>query len=62
MWGIEVKSTRTVSADMLTGLQSLAARTKRLKRKILVCMTDRRARLGDVEALPIRQFLAELPP
>ena len=62
LWGIEVKSTRTASADMLTGLQSLAARTKRLKRKILVCMTDRRARLGDVEALPIRQFLAELPP
>jgi hypothetical protein len=47
---------------MLTGLQSLAARTKRLKRKILVCMTDRRARLGDVEVLPIREFLAELPP
>ena len=46
---------------MLTGLQSLAARTKRLKRKIVVCMTDRRARLGDVDVLPVREFLAELP-
>jgi hypothetical protein len=33
-----------------------------LKRKLLVCTTDRRARLGDVEVLPIRDFLAELPP
>jgi hypothetical protein len=47
---------------MLTGLESLADRTKRLKRKILVCMMDRRARLGDVEVLPVREFLAELPP
>lgn len=61
LWGIEVKSARRASSDMLTGLESLAARTKRLKRKILVCMTDRRARVGDVEVLPIREFLAELP-
>jgi predicted AAA+ superfamily ATPase len=61
LWGIEVKSTRRVSSDMLTGLQSLADRAKRLKRRIVVCMTDRRARLGDVEVLPIREFLAELP-
>jgi hypothetical protein len=47
---------------MLTGLRSLADRTKRLKRKILVCTTDRRARIGDVEVLPLREFLAELSP
>ena len=62
LWGIEVKSARRASADMLTGLHSLGTRTKRLKRKLLVCMTDQRARLGDVEVLPIREFLAELPP
>ncbi len=61
LWGIEVKSARRVSTDMLSGLASLADRTKRLKRKIVVCMTDRPARLGDVEVLPIREFLAELP-
>ena len=61
LWGIEVKSARTASSDMLSGLASFADRTKRLKRKILVCMTDRRARLGDVEVLPVREFLAELP-
>jgi predicted AAA+ superfamily ATPase len=62
LWGIEVKSARTGSADLLTGLGSLADRTRRLKRKILVCLADRRARIGDVEVLPLREFLAELPP
>ena len=62
LWGIEVKCARRASADMLTGLASLADRTKRLKRKILVCTTDRRARLRDVEVLPIRELLEELPP
>jgi hypothetical protein len=61
LWGIEVKSARRASSDMTTGLASLADRTKRLTRKILVCMTDHHARLGDVEVLPIREFLAELP-
>jgi hypothetical protein len=46
---------------MLTGLASLADRAKRLERKILVCATDHRAKLGDVEVLPVREFLAELP-
>jgi predicted AAA+ superfamily ATPase len=62
LWGIEVKAARTASSDMLTGLTSLAERAKHLTRRILVCLTDRRARLGDVEVLPIREFLAELPP
>jgi len=61
LWGVEVKSARRASSDMLTGLQSLADRTPRLKRKLVVCRTDRRARLGGVEVLPIREFLAELP-
>lgn len=61
LWGIEVKSARGVSSGMLTGLSSLADRTTRLKRKIVVCTAERRARLGDVEVVPIREFLAELP-
>ncbi len=61
LWGIEVKSARTASPDMLSGLDSLADRTKRLKRRIIVCTTDRRARIRDVEVLPIREFLAQLP-
>lgn len=61
LWGIEVKSARTASTDMLSGLDSLADRTKRLKRKIIVCLTDRRVRIRDVEVWPLREFLAELP-
>jgi len=61
LWGVEVKSARMVSPDMLTGLASLGERTKRLKRKIVVCLTDQRARVHDVEVLPFREFLAELP-
>ena len=54
LWGIEVKSARRASSDMLTGLESLAPCTKRLQRKILVCMTDRRARVDDIKVIPIR--------
>ena len=61
LWGVEVKSARMVSPDMVTGLASLGDRSKRLTRKIVVCLTDRRARVGDVEVLPFREFLAELP-
>ena len=61
LWGVEVKSARAVSPDMLTGLTSLGDRSKRVKRKIVVCLTNRRARVRDVEVLPLREFLAELP-
>jgi predicted AAA+ superfamily ATPase len=61
VWGIEVNAARRVSSDMTTGLTSLADRAKRLRRKIIVCLADRRARLGDVEVIPVREFLAELP-
>lgn len=61
LWGIEVKSAKRASPDMLTGLTSLGDRTKRLKRKIIVCLAERRARMGDVEVLPLREFLGELP-
>ncbi len=61
LWGIEVKAARTVSPDMLTGLASLAERTRRLRRKIVVCLSDRSARIGDVDVLPVREFLDGLP-
>jgi len=44
-----------------SGLASLGDRSKRLTRKVVVCLTDRRARVRDVEVLPLREFLAELP-
>lgn len=62
LWGIEVKAARRISPDLLTGLGSLADRTRRLKRKIVVCTTDRRSKIGDVEVFPVREFLDELPP
>jgi predicted AAA+ superfamily ATPase len=61
VWGIEVKAARAASPDMLSGFASLAGRAKRLKRQILVCLGDRRSRIGDVEVIPLREFLAELP-
>ena len=61
LWGVEVKSARRISPDMLTGLASLGERSTRVTRKIVVCLTEQRARIGDVEVLPLREFLAELP-
>jgi hypothetical protein len=46
---------------MLSGLASLGERSQRVTRKILVCLTDQRARIGDVEVVPLRELLAELP-
>lgn len=62
LWGIEVKATRTVVPAMLSGLSSLADRTKRLRRQIVVALTEHRAKVGGVEVIPLREFLAELPP
>jgi predicted AAA+ superfamily ATPase len=61
LWGVEVKATRMVSPDQLTGLASLGARTTRLKRRMVICLTNQRARVRDVDVLPVRDFLAELP-
>jgi predicted AAA+ superfamily ATPase len=61
LWGVEVNATRTVSPDQLTGLTSLGERTTRLTRKLVVCLTSQRARVRDVDVLPVRDFLAELP-
>jgi predicted AAA+ superfamily ATPase len=61
LWGIEVKSTRAPRPDMLSGLDSLAERTPRLKRRILVSLAEHRSKLGSTESWPLREFLASLP-
>ncbi len=61
LWGIEVKSSRTVTPAMFSGLDSLAERAPRLKRRIVVCQAEQRAKVRGVEVLPVREFLAGLP-
>ena len=48
-------------ARMLRGLASLATRTNRLKRRIVVFLGDRRQVIDGVEILPLGDFLGELP-
>jgi predicted AAA+ superfamily ATPase len=62
VWGIEVKSSRSVDPRDAQPFQALADRTRRLKRRIVVFNGLRRQRLGDAEALPFQEFLEGLPP
>lgn len=59
-WGIEVKASRDVSSGALSGLASLAERLPSLKRRIVVFLGARARRVGDVDVLPLRQFVDEL--
>lgn len=61
LWAIEVKSSRMVDARDVRGFQALADRTRRLKRRIVVFLGSRRQKLGEVEAIPLKIFLDELP-
>jgi len=61
LWGIEVKASSRVDRSMLRGLRSLASRTPRLKRQIIVYLGQTRQQLGEVEAIPFRDFAASLP-
>jgi len=61
LWGIEVKASHRVTRRMLRGLGSLAARTNRVKRRIVVFLGSRRQQVDGVEILPLDEFLAELP-
>lgn len=61
LWAVEVKASRQVSGALLSGFSSLAQRTKRLKRKIVVFLGDHRQKIEDVEVIPLTDFLAELP-
>lgn len=61
LWGIEVKAGHRVARSMLRGLASLAARTDRVKRRIVVYPGERRQLLDGVEVVPLTEFLDELP-
>ncbi|MFN0205638.1 MAG: ATP-binding protein [Planctomycetota bacterium] len=61
LWGIEVKAARQVSRHDCKGLAALGERTKQLKRQIIVYLGDRAQRIGNVEVLPLIEFLGELP-
>lgn len=61
LWGIEVKAGRTVMRRMLRGLASFAARSSRVKRRIVVFLGDRPQMIDGVEVLPLANFLALLP-
>ncbi len=59
--GIEVKASRQVARTDLTGLASLAERTRKLTRRLVVYLGPRRQRIEGVEVLPLEDFLAEIP-
>lgn len=61
LWGIEVKAGHRVTRSMLRGLASFASRSKRVTRRIVVFLGERRQLLDGVEVLPLADFLAELP-
>ena len=61
LWGIEVKASRRVRRSVLRGLRSLAKRTERLKRRIVVYLGDRPQQIDGVEVLPFGEFSGLLP-
>ncbi len=61
LWAVEVKASRQVSGAGLAGFDSLAQRAKRLTRRIVVFLGERRQKVGEVEVLPLADFLGELP-
>ena len=61
LWGIEVKAGHRVTRSMLRGLASFAARSERVRRRIVVFLGERRQVLDGVEVLPLGEFLGELP-
>jgi predicted AAA+ superfamily ATPase len=60
IWAIEVKASRNAPTTF-SGFESLAQRTKKLKRKLVVFLGPLAQRHGDVEVLPLMDFLALLP-
>jgi len=61
LWAIEVKASRHVDARDLKGLAAFADRVRKVARRIVVFLGARRQRLDGVEAIPLEEFLAELP-
>lgn len=60
-WAIEVKASRLVDARDLRGLAAFAERTGRKARQMVVYLGSRRQQIDRVEAIPLEEFLHELP-
>lgn len=61
LWGIEVKASRTTGNVRAAAFDSLAKHAPRLRRRIVVFLGPRRQKLGNIEVLPLNEFLDELP-
>ena len=61
LWGIEVKASRNVSRKDCAALDSFAEATAGVTRRIVVFLGPRRQKLDRVEAVPLMEFLSELP-
>jgi predicted AAA+ superfamily ATPase len=61
VWAIEVKSSRNPTPAMAAPLRGIGQHVPDVTRRILVHLGPRAMRLGEVEALPMADFLAELP-
>jgi hypothetical protein len=61
VWAIEVKASRSVGAGDTKGLAVFAERVGRPERSLIVFLGARRQRLDGAEAIPLREFLDELP-
>jgi len=60
-WAIEVKASRRIDPRDLRGLAAFAERAGRRCRLIVVYLGARRQQLDGVEAIPVEEFLSELP-
>lgn len=60
-WAVEVKSSRNPTRSMAASLRRIGDYIPGVTRRILVHTGPRALALGEVEALPLAQFLAELP-
>jgi hypothetical protein len=61
LWAIEVKASRKVDARDLGGLTVFAERAGRVARRLVVFLGARRQRINGIDAVPLEEFLAELP-
>ena len=61
LWAIEVNSGRDVNTRAMRGVVAFAQRVPNVTRTLVVYGGSRRQRIGDVEVLPLADFLAELP-
>jgi uncharacterized protein len=61
LWAIEVKASRSVDARDMRGLAAFQERARRVSRSLIVYLGPRRQQFPGAEAVPLGEFLAELP-